>query len=171
MRLFTAAAVVVLTCATPALADELPTRKPGLWEVRTGINNPNAPAITIQQCIDAETDPLMLSIAGPFAKEACSKQSVQKSTDGFTIDSACTFAGKAVTAHAVITGSFDSAYTMTVTSQGADAPDAKVTMTIGAKWLGACAAGQKPGDMILSNGMKINILDAMKHPPLNIPAR
>src|SRR5215475_5360402 len=151
MQLFLAASVLVVICATPALADELPTRKPGLWEVRTGVGNPNAPAITIQQCIDPETDPLMLSIAGPFAKEACSKQSVQKSADVITIDSACTFAGKAVTAHAVVTGSFDSAYTMTVTSQSADASDAKVTMTIGAKWLGACAAGQRPGDMVLPN--------------------
>ena len=26
-----------------------------------------------------------------------------------------------------------------------------------AKWLGPCAADQKPGDMIMPNGMKLNI--------------
>jgi hypothetical protein len=31
-----------------------------------------------------------------------------------------------------------------------------------AKWLGQCTAGQKPGDMIMANGMKINVLDAQK---------
>ena len=31
---------------------------------------------------------------------------------------------------------------------------------IEARWLGPCAADQKPGDMILGNGMKININDA-----------
>ena len=33
----------------------------------------------------------------------------------------------------------------------------EMKMTIAAKWLGPCAADQKPGDMIMSNGMKINI--------------
>jgi hypothetical protein len=35
-------------------------------------------------------------------------------------------------------------------------------MTMSAKWLGPCAADQRPGDMIMPNGMKINILDLQK---------
>jgi hypothetical protein len=31
-----------------------------------------------------------------------------------------------------------------------------------AKWIGPCAADQKPGDMIMANGTKINVLDAQK---------
>jgi hypothetical protein len=31
-----------------------------------------------------------------------------------------------------------------------------------AKWIGPCAADQKPGDMIMANGTKINIMDAQK---------
>ena len=46
---------------------------------------------------------------------------------------------------------------MTVTSQRPDIPDGKMTMTIDAIWLGPCAADQKPGDVIMSNGTKINI--------------
>jgi hypothetical protein len=39
-----------------------------------------------------------------------------------------------------------------------------------AKWIGPCAADQKPGDMIMANGMKINILDAQKRgPPPGVP--
>ena len=37
-----------------------------------------------------------------------------------------------------------------------------MTMTMDAKWLGPCAADQKPGDMIMSNGMKINIPETEK---------
>jgi hypothetical protein len=30
-----------------------------------------------------------------------------------------------------------------------------------AKWIGPCKADQKPGDMVMSNGMKMNVLDMM----------
>jgi len=35
-------------------------------------------------------------------------------------------------------------------------------MTITAKWLGPCAAGDKPGDVIMSNGVKMNVIDLQK---------
>jgi hypothetical protein len=35
-------------------------------------------------------------------------------------------------------------------------------MKIEAKWLGACAAGQKPGDVVMSNGMSMNVLDMQR---------
>jgi hypothetical protein len=38
-----------------------------------------------------------------------------------------------------------------------------MTMTMEAKWLGPCAADQKPGDVIMSNGVKINIPEMQKH--------
>jgi hypothetical protein len=34
-----------------------------------------------------------------------------------------------------------------------------------AKWIGPCKADQKPGDMVMSNGMKMNVLDMMKNRP------
>jgi hypothetical protein len=37
-----------------------------------------------------------------------------------------------------------------------------VTMTVEAKWLGVCKPGQKPGDIVMSNGFKMNIKDAEK---------
>jgi hypothetical protein len=154
--------VLVLAGVMPALADELPSRRAGLWEVRTSINGPG---VTIQQCIDASTDQMMQSSAGPLAQTACSKRDVQKSGDTTTIDSTCTLTGKPATAHAVIAGSFDSAYTMTVTSDSDALPGGTITMTMVAKRLGPCAADQKPGDMILANGVKINILEMQKRGP------
>jgi hypothetical protein len=35
-------------------------------------------------------------------------------------------------------------------------------MTIAAKWVGPCPAGQRPGDMTMGNGMTINVLDMQK---------
>jgi hypothetical protein len=162
IRLFGTASILVMMFTVPALATELPSRKPGLWQVTTSIENSSAPARVIQQCIDAGTDQMLQSSAGPFAPAACPGREVKSAADSVTIDSTCTVAGKTATAHAVATGSFDSAYTMTVTSQSEEIPGGKMVMTMEAKWLGACAADQKPGDIVMSNGTKINIPELQK---------
>src|SRR5580692_8392861 len=139
---------------TPASATDLPARKPGLWEVKTTIDG-NPRALTVQQCIDVSTDQMLQSSAGPFSAPACPDRQVIKSEASMTIDSRCTLSGKPAHAHAVVEGSFDAAYTMTVTSEGGDLPAVK--MTIEGKWLGACAADQKPGDVMMAGGVKINV--------------
>jgi hypothetical protein len=162
--------LLISLVAMPALAAEMPARKAGLWEITTSAGNKMA----IRQCIDPATDQMMQSRAGagpgsgPGAGPGagtppqCAKRDVQKTGDTVTIDSTCTVAGRTVSTHAVVTGSFDSAYTMTVTSQGDGIPAGAGAMTMSAKWLGPCAADQRPGDMIMPNGMKINILDLQK---------
>jgi Protein of unknown function (DUF3617) len=166
MRRSGAALFLVVAFAMPAGAAEMPSRKAGLWEITTHM--PNHP-ITMKQCIDASTDQAMQSHASSSGA-SCSKRDVQKSATGMTIDSVCTIAGKTMTSHIVVSGSFDSNYTMTITSEGGSLPAAR-TMTLDAKWLGPCAADQKPGDMIMSNGVKMNIVDMQKamRPPVAPP--
>jgi hypothetical protein len=175
MGRFRAAFVLVLTCSVPAMAAELPTRKAGLWEVKT---TNNGRTVSIQQCVDAKTDEAMQASVASAPQRGCAKRDVQKSGDTTTIDSTCTVAGKTVTRHMVITGSFDSGYTMTITAQGDGIPVPRNT-NMTAKWVGGCAADQKPGDVIMPNGTKINMLDAQKRagqlgaplPPATSPAR
>jgi hypothetical protein len=174
IRLAGTASFLVLIFTMPTLAAELPSRKPGLWQVTTSIENSGAPVRVIQQCIDASTDQMLQSNAGPFAPAACPGREVKSAADSVTIDSTCTVGGKTATAHADATGSFDSAYTMTVTSQSEEIPGGKMVMTMQAKWLGACAADQKPGDIIMSNGMKINVPELQKRivsPDMPSPSR
>ena len=52
---------------------------------------------------------------------------------------------------------------MTVTSEGGGLPAVK--MTIESKWLGACAADQKPGDVIMPGGVKVNVPELQKGAP------
>jgi hypothetical protein len=162
MRTIVAACSLVLigmaTISTSAA--ELPARKPGLWEIKMSFANRGGQAI--QQCIDPATDQMLQSNAGPFAQGACAKRDIQKSADRMIVDSTCTVAGKTATAHAVITGSFDSAYSMTVTSHSDALPGGTINMTLDAKWLGACKADQKPGDVIMPGGIKVNIRDLQK---------
>ncbi|MGA7808380.1 DUF3617 domain-containing protein [Bradyrhizobium sp.] len=161
------AAIVVLLPAAPSRAAESLSRKPGQWEVKTSIAN--APTQLVRQCIDAATDEMLQSSAGPFNAAACPQRNVQRLANETSIDSVCTFAGKPATAHAVVVGSLDSAYTMTVTARSEALPGGAMTMTMEAKWLGPCTADQKPGDIVLSNGTKINVPDALQrmHLPTN----
>jgi hypothetical protein len=120
--------------------------------------------MAVQQCIDAATDKMMVSNAGPAAQQACPKRDVQRSGDTWMVESTCTFKDKTFKTHMVVTGSFDSSYTQTMTSEGdADIiPGGKLTIKTDAKWLGPCAADQKPGDMMMGNGIKVNVLEMRK---------
>src|SRR5580704_6181086 len=155
--------IMALAVTRQALAADLPARKPGLWEIKTTIEGRNPPTQVIKQCIDAATDQMTLSIAGPFSPAVCPKREVKSSGDSIMIDSSCTIGKTTANAHAVITGSFDSAYTMTVKSEGAGLPVGAMIMTIAGNRLGDCTAEQKPGDIIFSNGRTVNILEAQKH--------
>jgi hypothetical protein len=156
---FCGGAAFGLLFATHAAANDAPARKPGLWEIKTTIEG-RGHAITVKQCIDAATDQMLQSSTGPLAAQACPSREVKKSDAGVTIQSHCSFNGKPASASAVVTGSFDSAYTMTVTADGRDLPATKMTME--GKWLGACAADQKPGDVVMSNGVKVNVPELQK---------
>jgi Protein of unknown function (DUF3617) len=148
-----------LLLATQAQAADAPARKPGLWEVKTVIDGQGR-VVTVQQCIDASTDQMLQSSTGPFSAPLCTEREVKKSDSGMTIDSRCSFGGKAASAHAVVSGSFEAAYTMTVTSEGGDLPAMKMTME--GKWLGVCKADQQPGDVVMANGVKVNIPELQK---------
>jgi len=160
MRMAMTTCALALIGTTAANAAELPTRKAGLWEINMSFSN--RAGQNVQQCIDASTDAMLQSSAGPFAQAACSKRDIQRTGDGFVMDSTCTVAGKTATAHSVISGSFDNAYTMTVTSQSDALPNYNLTMTLTGKWLGPCTANQKPGDVIMPGGIKVNIRDLQK---------
>jgi hypothetical protein len=167
MRYF--AVSLLLACTIPAHAADNLQRKPGLWEVKTSIEGGKAPPRVVQQCIDAATDEMLRSSAGPFNPAACPERNVSHTADGTTIDFKCTVAGKPATAHSVISGSFDDAYTMTVTAASDEIAGGKMSMTMEGKWLGACAADQKPGDVILGNGMKINVPELQKKSLSTVP--
>jgi hypothetical protein len=162
--------VCALVCALPAAAAELPIRKAGLWDLKMTIEGRNTAAPAMQHCTDPSTDKLMTSNFGNLGREDCSKRDIQVAGRTITVDSICTFSGMKMTTHAVIGGDFNSAYTVKLTSTREGGPAAAggtTTMTIEAKWLGACKADQKPGDMILPGGQKINVVDMQK---LQLPA-
>jgi hypothetical protein len=161
----------------PAVADEIPPRKAGLWEIHTVRQEVRTrrettigvPPKAFQECIDASTDQMLLLKTGFLS--ICPTRTVQRSGDAVSIASACTIkdrTAKAETAetHTKITGRLDSAYTVFGTyAMGGDAVPtgwAEMSEMTEAKWLGPCAAGQKPGDVIRDDGSKVNVLEPLQ---------
>jgi hypothetical protein len=155
-----AAAVLAAPLALNAQPLDLPPRRPGLWEVTTSIAKPKEmPAFTAQMCLDAPTDRELME-HGLKLSGTCKSLSTKRDGKTIVIDADCTLSGKATQSKTVITGDFQSAYTVrsegTMESDGGKPPQATlVTQT--ATWKGADCPGMKPGDMTMFGGIKVNI--------------
>ena len=156
--------LLALLPATAMAADPLPIRKAGLWEIKMVRTGSPIPEMTMQHCTDETTDKDMSTAASPMAKEMCSRQDIRKTATGYVSDSVCGIAGMSITSHSEIIGDFNSAYTVKSTShsEGGAAGTRDSTTSIEAKWLGACKAGQKPGDIVMPGGLKMNVKDMEK---------
>jgi hypothetical protein len=158
-----------LFCAMPAIADEMPQRKPGLWEIKMTMGGQEVPLRGIQQCIDAATDALMTTnvggaMGGECAKPRISSNSSSSSNSSITVDSTCKIGSTTTSTRAVIAGDFNSAYTITITQMPAEGAahagsGGQPQMVMQAKWIGPCRQGQRPGDIMMPGGVTINVRD------------
>jgi Protein of unknown function (DUF3617) len=153
--------VLAALSAHGAVAEDLPVRKAGLWEmkvVKTGASS--IPDVTMQHCTDETIDRDMTNSAAPVAKDNCSKQDIHKTSTGYVGDSVCAFGGTSIAMHTEVVGDLNSAYTVLINSHSDKGPSGKpidTTTKIEAKWLGACKPDQKPGDIVMPGGFKINV--------------
>jgi hypothetical protein len=156
--------LLALLPAHSACADELPIRKAGLWEMKMATAGSAVSGMTMQQCTDETTDKQMSTMFAA-AKQVCSKRDIQKTATGYVADSECTAGGATRTSHSEITGDFNSAYTVKFTAHSDHGPTGQphdFSTTIEAKWIGACKPDQKPGDIIMPGGLKMNVNDMDK---------
>jgi hypothetical protein len=154
----------------PAAAEDLPARRVGLWEMRMTVEGSNAKPQVSEHCIDAETDKQMQSL-GSMGKDLCGKQDVRRVGSTLVVESVCKLGPMTTSSRAEISGDFNSAYTVKVSSKREGGPSAPGlgrdgNVTIEAKWTGACKADQKPGDMIMADGRKINVRDLQSLPAM-----
>ena len=157
--------LLALLPALDAGAVEMPPRKPGLWEMKLARTGSPLPEMTMQHCTDETTDKDMATASSPLSKEICSKRDIEQTAAGYVTDSECSVAGVSMTSHSEISGDFNSAYTVKTTTHSERGPAGlprDATTMIEAKWLGACKPGQKPGDIVMPGGFKLNVKDAEK---------
>lgn len=152
--------------AGTAAADslQLPLRKAGLWDIQMQHEGNKLPNMSISQCTSEAVDREFTSEFAPAAKQTCEKTDIQKTATGYVSDSVCSVAGATIKSHAETTGDFNSAYTVKVTthSEGGRLGTRDTAMTLTAKWIGECKPGQKPGDVIMPGGFKMNLQDMQK---------
>lgn len=150
--------------ALPAAAQQqqLPQRKPGLWETKSTGNEGETIA---RQCVGPGTDP---SIVGGLAAGACSKMLITKTANGYAVETECAVGQIKASGSSVITGDFQTSVRtegMTkISGMPGQAGPVERKLVVEAKRLGECAAGQKPGDIIMSDGKVISMPPAKPAP-------
>ena len=147
-----------------ASADARPSRKSGLWET-TVTTNQGIPPQTMKECVDEATDAEMMKMATDTPKlmgGSCSKNEFKKTASGFETEAECAWGGSTFASKSSFTGDFTTSYKGEVTATMKPAPFGNGTSktTITAKYLGACTAGMQPGDVVMANGMKMNMKTA-----------
>jgi len=163
------AIVAAASSSSVASAEDLPTRKPGLWETSMSKKSDEGagPVTPVRQCVDAETDKIALLGAN---KGMCDTAWKRVAGDRIETETKCKMGPIVVEGKGVITGDFnanihmETTTTTTALSEGAAAntpklniPSTTQTMLIETKWLGPCEAGQKPGDVIMPDGKIIHV--------------
>jgi hypothetical protein len=157
---FAAAAVLSPSLAA---AQAMPMRKDGLWEMTMKMSSPMPMNMTMRQCTDPneERNGAAFRNSGPPQGTTgvdCKPGPMGPVAGGWRYSQTCTMRGMTMTTTGVASGDFKSGYHIDSTTQMSPAPMPQMAtqkMTIDAKWLGACPADMKPGDMIM-NGRKIS---------------
>lgn len=136
-----------------------PKRKPGLWAqtVATG-----GMTQAMKLCLDAATEADLTVWGQQAGKDICAKNEITPTPGGWAFASECDMgdAGK-ISTTGKATGDFNVKYLIKATSvtTGSSMTQANGTheMEMTGTWEGACPANMKPGDMMMPNGMTVNI--------------
>ena len=160
-----AVAFTAVSIAAHAAQIDLPARKPGLWQMKlTPKTAGAAPQMTTQLCLDAATDKALMA-KGMAMSPTCAMQQSRDSNGNMVFDATCDLGGRKTKTHGVISGDFQSHYSLDIVSDsegGNPALPKHTELTQEATWIGACTAGMKPGDMVMPGGRTINLLGMMK---------
>lgn len=151
--------------AAAAQAAEQPARRPGLWKmtVATTMGSKAQTPMASTLCIDPSVDKAVGVMDSGLSNKLCSSTTLTRTPTGYAYSGSCSM-GEAGTikSQGTITGDFTTGYKASgdsvISGSSAPAMNGRSTTEITAAWSGPCPAGQKPGDMVLGNGMKLNIM-------------
>ena len=153
--------------ASPAAlfaTNQPPARKAGLWE-QTMTRDGAAPVVMgkMRLCVDATSEAKISLFGGRMGKGRCGRRSVSRGLNGnYNFTSTCDMGEAGVTtSKGTLSGDLSSRYRVHAESDiaGSSIPslNGHHVTDIEATWLGACPAGMVPGDIVMGNGMKINV--------------
>ena len=157
-----AVAGLLSLCGTVG-AQNLPTRKPGLWALTVmdiGEHAGAARPATVKQCTSRVDDAQLLLSVAP-GQENCEQPKVRRTREGYRIDTACSVHDVPVRSRFELSGNlqqrYEGHYEVQYGPQGSPGSRPRVeARRFAGQWLGACPADMKPGDLVLPNGVKVN---------------
>src|SRR5690242_10892465 len=162
---------LVLTCiAPPALAQDFPRLKAGLWEMERASDRATNQPNKMTMCLDDSVQKQMFDMGTGAMAGMCSKHDFSFSGNRGTGDFVCDIAGSRMHSKSTMVLNGDTSYRTEIRTTY-DPPFMGQTESLTvhtARRLGECKQGQRPGDMVLPNGQTLNVRDIMggaKGPP------
>jgi hypothetical protein len=143
-RIFSGLFLAVLISA-PAVAADLPSRAPGLWQSTTTVTGPdgkplaNDTDVVTVSCVDALDDQKFFT----SNQNACTSLTISGSGSNYSIDGACNGPGQSVQIHETLV--YADAKNVMLTAIY-NAATGQMTVTSRLQWQGDCLPGMMPGD-------------------------
>ncbi len=157
----TTIAFVGVSIAATAVAQSLdaPMRRPGLWDQTMTMPGGAGRTMTMKYCTDTATEKRFSALSATMRGQTCSKTEIHRTPAGVAFESVCTSDGATRTTSGLATGDFQSHFHVDVVahSTAAGPRGGESHITEDGTWLGPCPAGMKPGDMVMPNGMTMNV--------------
>jgi hypothetical protein len=153
---------LVASSASLVPAQDLPKRKPGLWQQRVTTIGAPIPATSMTMCTDERLDKSLVDQSQ--GQSQCKQQSLRREGSGFALDVICTQQGTTVHTKGRFSGDFNSSYvgelhsTFDPPKQGIKEMQQKIE----ARWIGPCKPGQKPGDVNVEGMGAMNMQQMMQ---------
>ena len=142
----------------------LPASRAGLWRESTLRDGRELGLMgEMSACLDADPGARLSTLVGHAGRSRCQNLSVTRDGDGgYHFSSACDLGlGGRVVTQGELTGDLSSRYRVTSRTDASGAILASMNghheIDLEANYLGPCPAGMKPGDVVIANGMKMNV--------------
>lgn len=160
--------LLVFASCMGSAADALPQRESGFWEVTVvdPESSSRSKPVLIRECTSTEVDAQLLLGVAP-AQENCDPPVVRTLDAGWTVETMCRVHGHKLDTAFAFEGDFVTSYTGRYESQNLDgcaghSAECPKVRSFEGRRLGACPAGMGPGDVLLPNGLKVNVLDSSR---------
>jgi hypothetical protein len=155
--------IVLASVALPALAQDYPKLKPGLWEMERSSDRQSTQPNRMTMCLDDSVQREMFEMGAGAMKGLCSKHEFKLSGNRGTGDFVCDMGGSTMRSKSTMVIQGNSAYRTDIDTTF-DPPfmgQSRSKTVVTARNLGPCKPGQRPGDMIMPNGQTMNVHDIM----------